>query len=319
MAVTQAVESALSGPSPEGAAEAMVQPFGAAASRAVLYGAALIILMSSLFTYVITRIALLPTREALESQKRFIGNIAHELRTPLSIIKTNTEVRLLDSDVPSVAVDLYRENLEELDRVSDIINNLLSLSGSLQPGRLAVREVDLGPLVDGVLARLRPLAERKALEIEVRVSERRTVLGNPTALEQIIMNLVRNAISYTEEGRISVIIEPVFPDLMELVVQDTGRGIARKDLHHIFEPFYRADPARSRGQGNSGLGLAIVSELVRFHSGKITVRSAPGRGTTITVLLPAGRASLAIPEEEGEHKEDVGEVIVDFLNGGYRA
>ena len=108
-------------------------------------------------------------------------------------------------------------------------------------------------------------------------------------------------------------IEPVHPNHIEFTVQDFGVGIARKDLFRVFEPYYRADPSRRRGDGGSGLGLTIVSELVKLHGGKITVRSAEKRGTIVTVQLPAGRISLDpsdIPARRGS--EDAGEVTVDF-------
>ena len=127
------------------------------------------------------------------------------------------------------------------------------------------------------------------------------------------MNILKNAIIYSPRGsRIVVTVEPVYPDHIEFSVQDFGVGIARKDLFRIFEPYYRADPSRKREGGGSGLGLTIVSELVKLHNGKITVRSAEQRGTIVTVLLPAGRSSLDAKGDAQRGRENADEVTVDF-------
>ncbi|MEK7601449.1 MAG: HAMP domain-containing sensor histidine kinase [Patescibacteria group bacterium] len=314
-AVTEGIANALTpNSSPASVGDTIIAQLDYTRSRTVIVALTSVLFVTAVFTYIITRMALQPTRKALESQKQFIGNVAHELRTPLSIIKTNTEVRLMDSDVPEAARTVYRENLEELDRISETINNLLSLSASIRPERMEFKDVDLGTVVHGALQKLHPLAQPKRLEIEARMSERKTVLGNTAALEQITMNIIKNAIIYTpRDGRILVTVEPVYPDFMEFVVQDSGVGIPRKDLFRIFEPYYRVDPSRARGAGGSGLGLTIVSELVKLHGGKITVRSAERRGTTVTVLLPAGHiAPGARSSGSPRGGENVSEVAVDF-------
>jgi signal transduction histidine kinase len=280
-------------------------------SRTVVFAAVAIFLITLLFTYVIARIALAPTRHALDSQKRFIGNIAHELRTPLSVIKTNTEVRLLDPTVTDAARSLHREVLEELDRISEIINNLLTLSSSIRPEHLEFSKVDLGPLIEKTLQQLHPLTERRHISVEVQMSDKRTVWGNTAALEQILMNVIKNAIQYSHKnGRIRIVVEPLYPDRMEIRIRDMGIGIEHGDLVHIFEPYYRTDPARARTHGGSGLGLTIVSELVKLHNGKITIRSQEGEGTTVVVILPARNGNGGTAGKEEAH--GASEVAVDF-------
>ena len=321
LAVTRGIADSLApNSSPVSIGDTIIAQLDYTRSRTVVVALAAILFVTAVFTYIITRMALQPTRKALESQKQFIGNVAHELRTPLSIIKTNTEVRLMDAEVPEAAREVYRDNLEELDRISEIINNLLSLSASIRPERMEFKDVDLGTVVQSALQKLRPLSEPKRLEMEARMSERRIVVGNPAALEQIVMNILKNAIIYTpRDGRILLIVEPVYPHFMELLVQDSGIGIPRKDLFRIFEPYYRVDPSRTRGGGGSGLGLTIVSELVKLHNGKITVRSAEGHGTTVSVLLPAGHiASAARGSRAARGNERVSEVAVDFSHNGRR-
>jgi signal transduction histidine kinase len=274
------------------------------------------IAVTVVFTYIIARIALSPTRNALESQKRFIGNVAHELRTPLAVSKTNLEVALMAPVIEPSLKRALTSTVEELDRISEILNNLLSLSASIRPERIEFTNVDLGTVVQNIVRKLRPLTESKRLELEVRMSERRVVWGNVTALEQIVMNVTKNAVSYTTgSGRVLITVEPVHPDLIELTVRDSGRGIARTDLFHIFEPYYRGDPSRKRGEGRAGLGLTIVSEHVKLHGGRIAVRSAEGRGTTVTVLLPAGRAGVGTIRAQAKEEDTASEIAVDFSHG----
>ncbi len=275
----------------------------------------LVVLVAAIFGYIIARITLRPTRDALSSQKQFIGNVAHELRTPLAIIKTNTEVALFDQSLQEKLKRTLRSNIEELDRASDIINNLVSLNALVRPERIEFKNVDLGTIVSKIVTKLTPLASQRELEVTLRKSEFCMVWGNTTALEQIVMNLLKNAIIYTPpRGQIILTIVPTYRGSMELTVQDSGIGIARKDLFRILEPFYRADHSRARKQGGSGLGLAIVSELVKLHRGKISIRSALKHGTTVLISLPCGTAAESDMHSQRMEHGDQGEVAIDFSN-----
>jgi signal transduction histidine kinase len=270
-----------------------------------------IILVTVLFGYIIARVTLAPARNALAAQKQFVGNIAHEVRTPLSVIKTNTEVALL-GEVNADMRETLVSNIEELDRISEIINNLLSLSALVRPERMEFASVDLSNIASDVVQKFAQLARRNDQQITLRKSPDCKVWGNNTALTQIVGNLVKNAITYTPRGgHIRVTIEPAPDNHVELVVQDSGIGIARKDLFRIFEPFYRADPSRTKGAGGSGLGLAIVSELIKTHQGRITIRSAVGRGTTVSVLFP-GSNNRAKVGQEADTRDSLNEIAVDF-------
>lgn len=274
--------------------------------------AVVIFLMTGLFGYIIGRITLSPARNALESQKQFIGNIAHELRTPLSVIKTNTEVALLDDQVEGELKDTMMSNIEELDRISEIINNLLSLSALVKPERIEFAAVDLSAIATDVVQKFSQLAKRGEHQVTLRKSPDAQVWGNATALQQIIGNLLKNAITYTPRGgHIRLTVEPAPNGYVEVIVQDSGMGIARKDLFRIFEPFYRADPSRTKGAGGSGLGLAIVSELVKMHQGRITIRSALGRGTTVAVVFPGVAGKTAVGKE-ADYAHGLNEIAVDF-------
>jgi signal transduction histidine kinase len=272
---------------------------------------AIIIATTAIFGYLIARITLAPARNALAAQKQFIGNIAHELRTPLSVIKTNSEVALLDNHMSAEIKQTMLSNIEELDRISEIINNLLSLSILVKPERMEFSTVDLSELATTVVNKFSQLAKRNNQQITMRKSPHASVWGNTTALEQIVGNLLKNALQYTPKGgQIVITVAPVAPNHIELVIQDSGIGIARKDLFRIFEPFYRTEQSRNRAQGGSGLGLTIVSELLKLHNGKIIIRSTVGRGTSVVVMLPATHTSPSVGGKEMH--EGLNEIAVDF-------
>lgn len=253
-----------------------------------------IAVITACFGWLMTRLALLPTRNALESQKQFIGNIAHEIRTPLSIIKTNTEVALFDSALPPETSATLRSTVEELDRISDILNNLLSINALLEPQRMLFEDADLGEVVERSVSYLGPLIARKRLRVSVKKSDFCTVWGNPAALQQIVSNVLKNAASYsTEGGAIRVRMAPDYHGSMLLSIDDEGIGIAEEDLARVVEPFYRADRSRTRGTGGSGLGLTIVSELVKLHKGRLEIQSTLGKGTSVRIALPCGRSPVA--------------------------
>lgn len=280
------------------------------------YAALGIILLNILFGLLIARFALWPTRNALQFQKRFIGNIAHEIRTPLAIIKTNTEVALFDPRLPENVRETFTDTLAELDRISETINNLLSFDTLTRPRRMQMEATDLGDIAETALARHQALAESRGVSLAADIGSPRLVHGNAVALEQVVTNLVKNAINYTpkdREGSVTVRVGAGEHGKVLLTVADTGIGIEQKDLFHIFEPFYRGDTSRARGigTGTSGLGLAIVNEIVRLHKGAIAIRSAPGKGTEFRIQLPAAKENgLPDPLENG--KGETNEVSLDF-------
>lgn len=254
-----------------------------------------------LFGYLIAFIALKPTREALSSQKQFIGNIAHELRTPLSVIKTNMEVALLEGTMDKKMREFLVDNVDELDRSSDIINNLLSFNTIQNPEEIVFANTNLGSVIDGVLDKLKQLANSKNIYLSVEKGEFLIVWGNESALEQIAMNVIKNALVYTERGGVvHIALAPNYRGYIELLVSDNGLGINQGSLLHVFEPFYRADESRARQLGGSGLGLTIVSELVKLHGGKISIKSAEGEGTTVFIAIPCGETKRSTVIEEGD-------------------
>jgi two-component system phosphate regulon sensor histidine kinase PhoR len=253
----------------------------------------LVVAVAIFFGVLLTRFSLGPARKTLTNQKLFISNVAHELRTPLSTIKTSSEVALLDDRLASGTKQTFSEIIEELNRISEIINNLLSLNTLTRPERMQFMNVDLGPMVEEVVRRYSNLARQRKIKMKVHKEVGAIVWGNRAALEQVMMNLVKNALSYTPEnanGTVTVSLRPDGEGMILFSVADSGIGISQEDLFHIFEPFYRADTSRVRKieKTGSGLGLTIVNEMVRAHHGKINIESKRRKGTTVTVHLPQG-------------------------------
>lgn len=251
----------------------------------------IILALNALFGYFMAKFALRPTRQSLARQKQFIGNVAHELRTPIAIIKTNTEVALFDQNLDPKVRQTFDDTLVELDRISEIINNLLTFDSLARPRRLEFEPIDIRHIAETVLKRHLLLAKERGVQLAMDSGGPAMIDGNTTALEQILSNIIKNAITYTPEhkdGSVRVIIETDSEGRTLVTVADTGIGVNQKDLFHIFEPFYRGDTSRARGvgSGTSGLGLAIVNELVRLHKGSITIRSALGRGTIVKITFP---------------------------------
>lgn len=276
----------------------------------VIYGTFVVLGgMGIIFGILTARYALRPTRNSLEHQKRFIGNLAHELRTPLSIIRTSTEVALLDASLDAYARSTMETTIEELDRISGIINNLLSFDSLMRPGRMQVEPLLLRDIAGDVVHRHVEMAKKYDINIGIDAMPHPAfVLGNRIALDQAITNLVKNALNYTpqHEGRSVVVRIDDKGDEVALSVIDTGIGIAQKDLLNVFQPFFRGDTARERGigSGTSGLGLAIVNDIVRAHNGHLTIRSALNRGTTIELSFPKADSAMLTEKEQQLLAED---------------
>jgi len=296
---------------------ALAGEVGQVKERAYAVAFVALIALYVLFGFIIARFALWPTRNSLQFQKRFIGNIAHEIRTPLAIIKTNTEVALFDEKLPADVRETFTDTLTELDRISETINNLLSFDTLTRPRRMQLEPTDLAAIAETALRRHQEFADSRGVSLVSDMGTACLVQGSAVALEQVATNLIKNAITYTpkdQSGTVTVLVGASdVPGRIRLSVRDTGIGIEQKDLFHIFEPFYRADTSRARGigTGTSGLGLAIVNEIVRLHKGAIAIRSTPGEGTEITVTLPVAKGT-DLPDPLVDGSKGTNEVSVDF-------
>lgn len=226
--------------------------------------------------------------DVFSRQRRFVADASHELRTPVSVIRTKIDMALLQAFSPQEYIAVLGELGAEAERLGGLISDLLTLARTDEGRTLLEREpVRLDLLVDAVVANAEVLATERDITLERVASEPVIVLGDEVRFIQVVMNLLENAIFYTNpRGRVTLRVQGKDTHAY-LMVQDTGIGIAAEHLPYLFERFYRVDPARTRTQGgHSGLGLSIVDWVVRTHGGRVSVESQPGVGSTFTVILP---------------------------------
>lgn len=223
-----------------------------------------------------------------ESRQEFVSNVSHELKTPLTSMKVLADSLLMQPEVPA---EMYREFMEdiasEIDRENQIITDLLALVKMDQKvAGLNVSEVDINGLIEMILKRLRPIARKKNIEVVFESIRPVVATVDEVKLTLIVSNLVENAIKYNrEQGSVKVILDADHEDFI-ITVEDTGLGIPKEDIEHIYERFYRVDKSHSREIGGTGLGLAIARSAVLMHRGSIEVKSVLEEGTVFTVKIP---------------------------------
>lgn len=225
--------------------------------------------------------------QAFTQQRRFVADASHELRTPVTAIRSMTDIALDNEHSLEECRGVLSGVNAEAERLGLLINDLLALARAdeaqlpldHEPVRLDLLAVD-------IVATMEPLALARGITLQVQTPESVTIVGDTARLIQMMMELVENALTYTNaDGTITLIVGQEGTQAC-LKVCDTGIGITSADAAHIFERFYRADPARSRAAGGSGLGLSIVDWIVSVHHGSIAVESQVGQGATFTVTLP---------------------------------
>ena len=223
--------------------------------------------------------------EASRAQQRFVADASHELRAPLTAIQGNLEILERQPEMPTTErSEVLGEVKREASRLTRLVADLLALARADAGTALRRTPVDLDSVVLETFQAARPLMHGQMLTLDP--FEPVQVLGDEDRLRQLTFILLDNAIKYTPpHGRVTVGLSAT-DNHAEVVVRDTGVGIAPEDLPHVFERFYRADPARSRDPGGTGLGLPIAHWVVEQHGGTITMQSDPGQGTTVTVRLP---------------------------------
>ncbi len=223
-----------------------------------------------------------------ESRQEFVSNVSHELKTPITSMKVLSESILMQENVPA---ETYREFMNdivlEIDREAQIISDLLTLVKTDRGSdSLNIENVDINELMDIILKRLKPLAEKRNIEITFESFREVSADVDKVKFTLAISNLIENGIKYNVDGgKIRVSLNADHKNLY-IKVADTGVGIPEDCIEHIFERFYRVDKARSRDTGGTGLGLAISRNIIIMHKGTINVYSEPGKGTTFTVRVP---------------------------------
>jgi heavy metal sensor kinase len=221
---------------------------------------------------------------AFQRERRFTADASHELRTPLAAMQTILSSTLARQRTPPEYEQVLADLGEETERLRTLVEGLLHLTHSDAARPLMRDSVNLSHLLADVTDSLRLLAEDKGLELTANISDNLTVTGDSDALIRLFVNLLDNAIKYTEQGQITVITNPQPNGFVKVNITDTGIGIAPEHLPHLFDRFYRVD--KSRSTSGTGLGLAIASSVAQAHGGTIKVESKIGQGTVFTVQLP---------------------------------
>ena len=225
-------------------------------------------------------------------QREFLGNAAHELKTPVAVLKSTLQSLLQRSRSSEEYRSGLQAALQDLDRLEQLLQWMLRLARAERWAQDARRRgldlIDINSTCEEAVERIRSLAQSRNTDIQLSTDGPVPFRADPEDLQLVWTNLLENAVRYSPEGG-SVEVAVTHDDQNARVVfQDRGLGIAAEDLPHIFDRFYRGDPSRTRTTGGFGLGLAIAKALVEAYGGSIAAESAPGKGTRMTVTLPAG-------------------------------
>ena len=217
-------------------------------------------------------------------KKDFVVNVSHELRTPLTTIKGYLETIEGLDETQEKYLDTAKRNT---DRLISIVKDLLLIS-EIESDEFKIRKqnVDIEALLLRIIKIFKPAVEKKKLNLEIDLEKNLPeVKGDPFKLEQVFINLIDNAVKYTEKGSIRICAQKR-NSVIDISVKDTGIGIPEKDLQRIFERFYVVDKSRSKTVGGTGLGLSIVKHITHLHKGTIKVESKQGQGTAFFISLP---------------------------------
>lgn len=217
---------------------------------------------------------------------QFAAELAHELRTPIHVLRGEAEVALAKARRPDEYRDVLASSLEEFARLSLVIERLLFLARADGAGMPLERRVfDAREAIDAVVEFHRPLAEER--DITVRCEGRAPLDADALLFRQALSNLLGNALEHTPAGgSITVAIEPLRDGSVAVHVTDTGVGIEARDLPRVFDRFFRGKPRKAHRPQGTGLGLAIVKSIVELHQGIVSIDSTPGRGTTVGMIFP---------------------------------
>jgi signal transduction histidine kinase len=229
--------------------------------------------------------------QSVEQLRRdLVANVSHELKTPISALRAHLENLRDGVEVPSP--DTLEVMLAQSERLGRLVDQLLELS-RLESGDLPLRPepMRLGPLVERVLSEIEVALGPRRIELDERLpADLPPVFADAERVHQVLFNLLDNAVRFTPDGGRVTVTASSRNGSVDVAVADTGPGIPGEHLPRVFERFYRVDPARSRHEGGTGIGLAIARSVVEAHGGRIWAESEPGRGSTFTFELPAAPA-----------------------------
>lgn len=239
--------------------------------------------------YFIAGRAMIPIINNMEKQKEFVADASHELRTPVTIVRTNLDLVMSGPDETVQTQLVWLENAyKETERMEKLITDMLFLARTdLKQADMELKKLDVNEMLEDMYFSVYPSASEKGIEMEFSYDETEPcILADRSRIEQLMLIIIDNAIQYTPKGgKITAVTQKLGANVL-ISVADTGIGISEEDLPKIFDRFYRADKARSRRQGGTGLGLSIAKWIVDIHKGTISASSALSEGTTIEINFP---------------------------------
>jgi two-component system, OmpR family, sensor histidine kinase CiaH len=246
---------------------------------------AIIFSLSSVISYYLAGKTLIPIEEVINEQKRFIADASHELKTPLTSLKTSIEVSIRSGKLPKDIKKLLQYNLEDVDGLNKLIDKLLSLS-VLETKEIVFDNVDIKEIIKTARMKVKPLSAKKKIKIKVNTKNYQ-LQGNSDSLVELFVILFDNAIKYSNPGSEVSIDTKLLKNHIVIKVRDSGIGINKKYLPNIFDRFYRIDAARTSSVTSGfGLGLSMAKKIVENHNGDIRVSSEVSKGTVFTIRLP---------------------------------
>ena len=240
--------------------------------------------------FVVVRKSTAPIERSIEYMRRFMADAAHELRTPITILRTRAEIALQQSREPDDYVSALRGVEAEARRLGGIVDSLLVLARADTGERQIERErIFLDDIAVDAASAARIVARQKGVDLKVKEFEEAPVVGDATLIRQLLMIVLDNAVKFTDSGGEVTVSVAMHDGSPTLVVEDTGIGIRHEELSMVFERFFRGENARSRTDG-AGLGLSIASWIAREHGAEIALQSRPSKGTKVIVIFPKAGA-----------------------------
>lgn len=244
-----------------------------------------ILLLAGLSGYFLAGRTLRPIKEMVDEQNRFITDASHELRTPITVLKSEIEVNLRDKKISSNTKEILESNLEEVNNLQVLSDNLIKLAQK-NGNVISLEEVSLLEVIELAIKKVTPLSKIKKIKIENKIKVQSVKADKPSLIELFVI-LLDNAIKYSEKDTTITLASEKTDHAVVVSIKDQGIGISKEDIPHLFDRFYRADSSHTKVNAPGyGLGLSIAKQIVEKHKGSVKVESELELGTTFLIKLP---------------------------------
>ncbi len=243
----------------------------------------ILLLVVTVGSYFLAGRTLRPIKDSMESQKRFLNDVSHDLRTPLAIMTTSSEVSLSDKNINLIDMkEVVKDNLDEIKKMSKMVTDLLLVARGERIGKSFIN-INLSELVINVSKKFEKITLKKGLVLDTDIKNDIYLYCNQSEIERVLQNLLKNSVNYTNKGSIKVSLFKDIHNAINLDIEDTGVGIDKKDMPFVFDRFYKAEHSRHDNSG-SGLGLSICKNIIENHNGSIKIESTKNVGTKVSII-----------------------------------